>query len=572
MTRYLLLLFLLLSFGIFGQDNLQYSRSELRLLENSVTTEIKNNLTEYLGRDSKFSISTKINFKTPRNTIVGSSDDFGYLIFPKAEDMVMGKVLEITQVAVKVFLYENYSKQLKQNIEAIANGVTSGLGTSTKIEFVIFESPGVSFFNSFKDYSLPAAILFGAIVLAFSLITVVLVFFRMFKNSPLSMTEEMRDMPARSKASSTVSGNVGVKESDKENFERNIEVVKSVLQKNPYVLTTVLSSSDQDYMGLKKLMPSIMGLDSEIIKGVFTDKVILKIEEAQRTSKKMDKADFYMWFDSFVEKLSLQELKGGNRYLKSIDSKNVSKIYAIEPEVLIDYALNKKSGLIYKLVLLFLPDDIAKNLFDKFSANEWSMVLNEDGVSVDNINRAAAELVETVQVVKKDEVNDIQSKEALEEALIIPLVSYLSTKQLADYDNFLNQLNKFSPSIGEKITEKMWTPSIITKIPSNYLGSLLKSMDINERENLIIGFPSEISALLMNNLPEGRIKQVVVEMSQRPKESFSKDFLTSAERSCKSFLTDLKVSHDNKEFELRKVVKNMPISNANVKQKTKKAA
>lgn len=586
------LIFLLIGLCFIGQSWAQgleqpaYTKSEVQELENNLSQKIKTNISEYLDNGAGFSVS--VNLQLKRTSIPSakpkvadtSPKDMGYLIVPAvSNDPAIERTpasqitYEIQSATVNVFVYTQYPDKFLKNIRAIIKSVTDGQSFSSNIKFSYLPAPPPKvippteaekekvtppvqpkgFWDYLRENSIPAAIILGALFFGIAIIIGITVFSNFFKSSAVAVAESIKEMnKAAPKEASANKADVApiTEESNSDSFERNIKIVASIIEKSPHVFTGAISERNNDYSGLKKLIPNLVASGEIQIQDLFSENTILKIEENAEQAKAMSTGEFYSWLDHFVERLTLNHLKKGNRFTRIIDRDIVNHLYGIESEKLTSYALNKNSGLVFKLVMDFLPPDSAKNLFERLTPEQWELVLDDRDINAENMNLAAKNLFQEISAMKQEDTFDVNSKKALEEVLIAPISSYLYSKALADYDECLAQIIKVSPGISHKIQERIWSPSLIHRVPAEYLKKKLININLTDREYLLIGFSEELSSLLSQYIPEGKMKQVLLDGIAKSQGKHSKEKLAAAEIFCKKFLNSLRESCQRGDFGL----------------------
>ena len=569
-----------------------YTKSELQELENNLSQKIKTNISEYLDNGSGFSVSINFRLKksappvaTPKaKTASNAPKDMGYLIVPAVQDTPAAaermpasqNTFDIQSATVMVFVYSQYPDAFIKNIKAVIKGVTDGQSFPSTIKFSYLPSPPPKVTPAEKDKAatpaaakdapvpqkgvwdylrengMPIAIVLGSLLFGIAMIVGFTVFSNFFKSSAMAVANSIQEFNKSSvKETSSDKSDASplmAEPVDSTSFDRNLKIIGNVVEKSPHVFISAISERHNDYVGLKKLIPNFVASGETQIQDIFSGKIIAKIEESSEQAKNMSTGEFYSWLDQFVERLTLNHLKKGNRFTRLIDTDIVNNLYGIESEKLTNYAINKNSSLVFKLVMDFLPPDSAKNLFERLTPDQWELVLDERDMNAENINKAATDLYREISEMKHQDTLGINAKEALEEVLVAPISSYLYSKSLSEYDEYFNQIVKASPEIGHKIQEKIWSPSLILRVPEDYLKKKMVSCNLNEREYLLIGFSQEISSRLSECVPEGKMKQVLLDGVAKSQGKYSKEKLAAAETYCKKFLNSLRESCNRGEF------------------------
>lgn len=566
-----------------------YSNSEVQEFKNDLSQKIKTNVGEYLGTNTGFSIALQLQTRpsTPVKAAKTVSKDMGYLIVPAVEDAPQNNTkptVEVQSASVMVFVYSKYPEKILKNIKEVVKGVTDDQSFPVNIKFnylptpppkVTVEekpadkvaekpaekpsdkpsekssmppAPPKTAWDHLRENSLPIAIFLGILFLGAALIIGVIVFAKFFKAAVVAVADSIKDFnkgPAKEDSRAMPEITPMNAEINSASFARNIKIINNIIEKSPYVFSAAINEKHNDYVGLKKLIPNLFSDEGTQAKDLFSDMTITKIEESADV---MNTNEFYSWLDHFVERLTLNHLKKGNRFTRLIDRETVNNIYGLESDKLTNYAINKNSGLVFKLVMDFLTPESAKTLFDQLSPSQWELVLDPKNISVENINQAAKELLSDISAMKEQTSADVSSKGALEEVLVAPIASYLYTKSLSEYDEYFNQIVKLSPEISSKIQEKIWSPSLIRRMPTDYLKKKLVNVNLSDREYLLIGFSEDISSLLSQCIPEGKMKQVLLDEFAKSKGKYSKEKLALAETYCKKFLNSLRESCAKGEF------------------------
>lgn len=588
-------LFFIISNSLMAEE--QYTKRELRALEEKYNRRLQSGIAEYLGDTSKFGSFLKFEYSEVVDTTQdevnnagktegGNAVDLGYLDTPQIlhgdinKDSSADGNYKIDGVNVDVLLYQKYKTDVMKDIRFIVSRLMPDI--QAKVNFQNLTMPAIDEEDQKKQQeadskqgakqekekgltdklmdNLPSlAGLTGMIFLATVILIGLVIIGQAFKSAFSSLGESISS--ALKQTTVAQGGSDGKEEDfvarseDAVNVERlgkNIDVIVQTIKTQPFVFSTSIGTSTEDYQGIGRLLPMMVEreLSVDTLKSIISESTIKRIEEEKKINGLFNEVDFCNWVNTFVERITINQLKKGNYYSQILDGMTVKKLYGLDSKDFIDYAKKSGEGIVYKIAIDFLPPDNAREFLNSFTSEEWRLVLEDKTVNTEVVNKIALKIISEIGGVVIASKKQVTPEQTLEEVMVTPIQGYLAARYVTEYDSFIDEIEAISPLFAKKIRKNVWTPSTLLSVPKDYLGKTFQELSIERKGQLVLGLPEETARYLLDLHPDGKVRIILYDQLKKKNTQIAKDIMDSAQAACRKFLTQLQNDEKNGKFVL----------------------
>ena len=328
-------------------------------------------------------------------------------------------------------------------------------------------------------------------------------------------------------------------------FKSNLKIFKDQLIASPEEVNKIILSDEKGMVGIRKLVPYIYEKKYlEILKGVLSKDDLINITDCD--FKFESEHEFYNWFNSIIENLTLKFLSKTKTIIDRLPTKKMEEVLKIDEDIIIEYAKENETPLGYHIALDTLKGKQREIFITNLEIEQWKDVISTEDIDNEQILAEVEDLIEFAK--NNDSIGDEISSQVIKTNLVLPsLLKILPLKTLKIQDNFVQSLSGVSKNIMFDLRENYWTPRNILEVPVEHLKEILRDCDVDQKFAILKSMPSDVSQFLESVIPEGRVKEIILDrLKDVPDETLESKFDIIG----KEFINKLFTDYKNAKFKI----------------------
>jgi hypothetical protein len=319
-------------------------------------------------------------------------------------------------------------------------------------------------------------------------------------------------------------------------YARNSRLVRQILKDAPMLFVQSLGDADSDWRGLKWMLPSLADDEQEMLKRYLGPARVNRVAQATGTAKD----DPTVWLQEFAERVMINKVQGGSPVEKALGAEKAKAFFLARPESLIEATKSVGSTAAWRILAEFLSRDRLEKLLPALEHGTWQLLISASDVSPEEVIQAADPMIEWIKNSPLESAKNEEKAKYYSTTLLGPVVNSLLSMPLGDGDALMDRLESSSASFAQLIREKVWTPRMLDRVPSDHLARLIKSVNNDQKTALLFGLPDTQSARLEAMVPEGMARTIVLDQVKKARARADARELKAASAICRQILDHLR--------------------------------
>ncbi|MBY0369935.1 hypothetical protein K2X33_04560 [bacterium] len=549
-------------------------------------SKIQNNIARFFGQDAKILVTVHLEGKKDKPSASESEPlDLAYLPTPLSESRYSNasdrhKKLSLISTRVTLRVASDIPDRIVKTAEEIVRDTLNGYSPKIKVIRVSLDTEAPAANTPAEKKSYKPLIYQGLIALgtALTILLGFLLFGAAIRKAAQTLSEGLRtlgpsegrgtrdaqrDTPRETVREQTIreqaaAGSIAmppplppshsaITPSERVSIKHNLSIFTKALQDKPLVIAKSFGTSAVELQGMRWLLPQLDQTNRDLLKRILSAEQIEALRESARTNfGTPGEIASAQWLQSLVEKIVLANMQ---------DEDNIEDI--IGPEASTQLANSDNSQLTlaakkigthaaWRVIAEFLsPEQIAR--IQSQDETSWNDLLLAWKADTEELKGAASAIVASFgQSAENTEAN--RQMTYFRTFIVPPMVEAISKMSVEEQERFLEKTRAKSPDLAACISEFVWTPSMLQKIPQVKLRECLLELEPEKRPILIWALPSSEAKLIYSFLKEGNIKQIATEYLTKEKPTTSTPQWQEAQAVATRFLRIVRVRAEKDGF------------------------
>ena len=564
--------------------------SQLRDFETSVETKLKENLGAVRGDKPIFAVYVHAIRAPKKSEDKGKQIDLGYLPVPYDMD-AQGTItateekLEISTLDVEVQVPGAVDDPLRKAVDEVVQKTLKGYNPKVTVTSI---TPPVLPLD-YRPYLPLAAALLGALIVALGIVGAAFALkraslsisegFLSLKTSEINASKpkddtkkETEKKKAEEKPVSPEVQKVSLAPAEKA-LDQNIRLIEKIIKEQPALFVRSVTDDDDDNRGIRWLLPKLADDVQQILQGAFGSQRMAHIAGLQTKPDQL--FNYTVWIQLLSEQIIVRKIQGGSVVERVLGPEKTLKLMTSPAKSVLAAAAKIDTNASWRIAAEFVPSDEFQGALGTAGEDRWQKVISGAMVKEDELGTAADALLGELSTAGGDAGDDdtARAKEKYySEQLLEPVVKAVKTKPLGEDDIFLDQIGTKAPDFVTLVRSRVWTPSVIARVPEQPLGRAVMRMTNEQRAALVVGMPKEYSDKVMALVPEGNAKTILLDRIKKLMTKADANKSPEVIAICRDFLDILKADHDSGKFALAAAATDEAPSNVTPINQARKAA
>jgi hypothetical protein len=547
----------LISLSVFGANTFN---KEVDAFKEGLQTKIEADIKNFLGKEGEFDVIVTANLLPEEKSKEVSTFDIGYLPRPFQKDIKETEGLRIKSLSVKVYVYSKVDapslKFIKTLVQNHVQGFKADISAQEIVRSIVppvVPKVEISWWDKFTGDTSNVLKLLGYIVGVASLIFF-LVWFKNITsllsgnilNTMKQIAGEFRPNPT--KLIDRKEEIASIRSEDEfyfSLFERNLNIIQKTNLEIPDCLESCIGlDNSRDLKGLRSLIP-FLGHESHVhirynISHELSNSLLNMKDETPLTPK-----EFYRWVNNFSERLSVLRIKSATLFERLLPADIMTKLRNIQEGELLESAKKMNQTMVWKIVFEILPYEKSQFLIQQLDEKDMKIIFRKESLKKSEVIKQAQQLLQ--MCTKMDSIVSGN----LDVGILKPIMTILESKRPGEDDLYLESLAEYSAEIIPLVQANIWTSKKIKEVPSDILKEKFLSLDIDQKTDVLMGFKDIYGELFISFVQDAKLKAILQDKMKRS-DKMDPESTKQANRSCRSFLMELKKDHEAGVFELSK--------------------
>jgi DNA-directed RNA polymerase subunit H (RpoH/RPB5) len=331
-----------------------------------------------------------------------------------------------------------------------------------------------------------------------------------------------------------------------ESFKKSLASIRQLIQERPDLIRDAISADAGDYAYLKAILPYIEYAEQKFLLESLGRTHLLAI--AQTEDSDIPFEDLRLWINHLVERVSVRSLTNESASMRLIEASDREVLLRADHRQIIDFLLKKPTAGAMLLGMEILSEDEREEVLAKLNVEDWRPVLTMPAEKIAHEVKAVSR--DLVQVAKTStstdgfSVGDLQ--QFWEKNLLGPTVKRLNALPIGEEDRLLRELKTQSERFHEMVIAKFWPVSALGDFSRDILAREWKGYSPEERLYVVLGLPERFGSILLELIPEGTARTVLLDNLKRAREKQDEETLSRGHDSARAFMDFLREKHGSK--------------------------